>query len=212
MFKRIGMVVAVVLAGLVAATGTAAAAPVYVPPGLSAVSINVNQILITGTNYGDENGPDQSVTITVSYDAPSGLRASAGLAAAAASSTFSATPDADGNFSVIYDLTQDGDIWVRAVGDQSGDDLTVFLANPPGIPGSAGSSTSGGYYDAGTASSSGYASGDKSSGYADLASTGASITAPLAIGIAALLAGLVLLFFGTRGVLRRKQVKSPTSG
>ncbi|MFN8200779.1 MAG: hypothetical protein U0R72_21005 [Nakamurella multipartita] len=50
--------------------------------------------------------------------------------------------------------------------------------------------------------------GSSGSGYAGLASTGASIGAPLAIGIVALLAGLTLLFFGTRGVLRRKSVKS----
>ena len=50
--------------------------------------------------------------------------------------------------------------------------------------------------------------GSSGSGYAGLASTGASIGAPLDIGIVALLAGLTLLFFGTRGVLRRKSVKS----
>ncbi|HEY5881501.1 MAG TPA: hypothetical protein VIU11_21505 [Nakamurella sp.] len=194
-------------AGLVVASGTASAAPVYVPPGLSAVSINVDQILVTGTNFGDVNGPDQSVTVTVSYIAPSGLRASAGLAAAAAASTSTVSPDADGNFSVIYDLTQDGDVWVRAVGSPSGDDLTVFLADPPGVPGSGSGTTGGKGYDSGTIASSGYASG----GYSDLATTGANITAPLAIGIGALLAGLVLLFFGTRGVLRRRGVKSTTS-
>lgn len=209
MFKRIGTLVAVVAAALVTAAGTASAAPVYVPPGLSAVSINVNQIVITGTNYGDENGADQSVTITVNYGGPSGLRASAGLAEAAAEVSFTYSPDENGNFSVTHNLTQDGDIWVRAVGNDSGDDLTVFLANPPGIPGQSADTGNGQSY--GDVASSGYASGATSSGYADLASTGASITAPLIVGITALLAGLVLLFFGTRGVLRRKQLKSPTS-
>lgn len=224
MLKRIGTVVAVAATGLIVAAGTAAAAPVYVPPGLSAVSINVNQIVITGTNYGDESGADQSVTITVSYGGPSGLRSSAGLSAASAVAAISANPDENGNFSVVHNLALDGDVYVRAVGNQSGDDLTVFLADPPGVPGQtssgytgsgsgSGSGSGAGGSGAGQNYSSGYASGGNvSSGYAGLASTGASIGAPLAIGIAALLAGLTLLFFGTRGVLRRKSAKSSTSG
>ena len=211
MLKKIGSVVALAVAGLVVAGGTASAAPVYVPPGLSVVSINVDQILITGTNFGTEVAADQSVTITVSYGGPSGLRGSSGLAAAAAAaSTFTYSPDENGNFSVTSNLTQDGDVWVRVVGSPSGDDLTVFLADPPGIPGQGAARAGGKSY--GDVSSSGYASGDgKSDGYSDLANTGASITAPLAIGIGALLAGLVLLFFGTRGVLRRKGLKSTTT-
>ncbi|WP_420123500.1 hypothetical protein [Nakamurella sp.] len=212
MFKRIGSVVAMAATGLIVAAGTAAAAPVYAPPGLSAVSINVNQIVITGTNYGDESGPDTSVDITITYGGPSGLRSSAGLSAAGAAATLTAEPDADGNWSVTYNLTQDGDLSVRAVGSPSGDDLTVFLADPPGVPGQTGSGYTGSGSGSGQNYSSGYASGDVSSGYAGLASTGASIGAPLAIGIGALLAGLVLLFFGTRGVLRRKGAKSGASG
>jgi hypothetical protein len=214
MLKRIGTVIAVAATGLIVAAGTATAAPIYAPPGLSAVSINVNQIVITGTNYGDASGPDTSVSITVSYGGPSGLRSSAGLIAASAAAAITATPDGNGNFSVTYNLAQDGDVYVRAVGSPSGDDLTVFLANPPGVPGQTGS----GYTGSGSGSgsnqnySSGYASGDVSSGYAGLASTGASIGAPLAIGIGALLAGLTLLFFGTRGVLRRRGAKSGASG
>jgi hypothetical protein len=215
MLKRIGTVFAVAAVGLVVTAGTAAAAPVYVPPGLSAVSINVNQIVITGTNYGDESGADGSVTITVNYGGPSGLRSSAGLSAASAVAAIGASPDENGNFSVVYNLQQDGDVYVRAVGNQSGDDLTVFLADPPGVPGQTGS----GYTSSGTDNganqnySSGYASGGNvSSGYAGLASTGASIGAPLAIGVGALLAGLTLLFFGTRGVLRRKGARSGSSG
>ena len=45
---------------------------------------------------------------------------------------------------------------------------------------------------------------DQPSGGGSLASTGASIAGPIAIGAAALFSGLVLLFFGTRGVVRRK--------
>lgn len=216
MFKRIGTVVAVAATGLIVAAGTATAAPVYAPPGLSAVYIGDNQIVITGTNYGDESGPDTTAAITVSYGGPSGLRSSAGLSAAAAAAAVTAEPDGNGNFSVTYDLTQDGDVYVRAVGSPSGDDLTVFLANPPGVPGQTGSGYTGSGSGSGGGSnqnySSGYASGDVSSGYAGLASTGASIGAPLAIGIGALLAGLTLLFFGTRGVLRRKGAKSGTAG
>lgn len=199
MLKRVGTVLAISVVGLIVAAGSAMAAPVYAPPGLSAVAINANQILVTGTNYGDESGPDTSVTVTISYGSPSGLRSSAALSAAAAAQTYTAYPDGNGNFSAIYDRLQAGDVWVRAVGDQSGDDLTAFL---PAFKVSSGSNQN---------YSSGYASGDVSSGYAGLASTGASIGAPLAIGIGALLAGLTLLFFGTRGVLRRKSAKSGTS-
>lgn len=212
MFKRIGSVVAMAATGLIVAAGTAVAAPVYAPPGLSAVYVENNQIVITGTNYGDESGPDTSVAITVSYGGPSGLRSSAGLSSAAAAATVTATPNEDGNFSYKYTLTQDGDVYVRAVGSPSGDDLTVFLADPAGVPGQTGSGYTGSGSGSGQSYSSGYASGDVSSGYAGLASTGASIGAPLAIGIGALLAGLVLLFFGTRGVLRRKGAKSGASG
>lgn len=215
MFKRIGSVVAMAAAGLIVAAGTAAAAPVYAPPGLSAVYIENNQIVITGTNFGDESGPDSSVSITVSYGGPSGLRSSAGLSAASAAAAFTVEP-VDGNFSYRYDLTQDGDVYVRAVGSPSGDDLTAVLADPPGVPGQTGSGYTGSGSGSGSGSgqnySSGYASGDMSSGYAGLAATGASIGAPLAIGIGALLAGLVLLFFGTRGVLRRKNARSGASG
>lgn len=210
MLKRIGSVVAMAIVGLVVAAGTAAAAPIYAPPGLSAVYIGNSQIVITGTNYGDEDGPDGTVAITVGYGTPSGLRASAGLSAAAAE-TFTAEPDSNGNFSATYTLSQTGGVWVRAVGQQSGDDLTVKLY----VPAQAGSGYSGGGSGSGGSNqnySSGYASGDVSSGYAGLASTGASIGGPLAIGIGALLAGLTLLFFGTRGVLRRKGVKSGASG
>lgn len=211
MFRRIASVVAMAGIGLVAAAGTAVAAPVYAPPGVSAVSINVNQIVITGTNFGDEGGGDQSVSVTVSYGSPSGLRSSAGLSAAAAAAAITTEPDPNGNFSLIYNLQQDGDVVVRVVGTPSGDDVTVVLPDPPGVPGQSGGS-SGGTTDnssSGYVSSSGYSSGGNvSSGYAGLASTGASIGAPLAIGIVALLAGLTLLFFGTRGVLRRKSVKS----
>jgi hypothetical protein len=216
MLKRIGTVVAVAATGLIVAAGTATAAPVYAPAGLSAVSINVNQIVIIGTNFGGDSGPDTSVSITISYGGPSGLRSGAGLSAAAAAATMTATPDENGNWSYKYDLTQNGDVYVRAVGSPSGDDLTVFLADPPGVPGQTGSGYTGSGSGSGNGSgqnySSGYASGDVSSGYAGLASTGASIGAPLAIGIGALLAGLTLLFFGTRGVLRRKGAKSGASG
>lgn len=200
MLKRIGSIVAMAVVGLVVAAGSAAAAPIYAPPGLSAVAINANQILVTGTNYGDESGPDTSVTVTISYGTPSGLRSSAGLSAAAAVQTDTVYPDGNGNFSKVYERLQAGDVWVRAVGDQSGYDLTVKLKAPK-VSGGSNQNYS-----------SGYASGDVSSGYAGLASTGASIGAPLAIGIGALLAGLTLLFFGTRGVLRRKGVKTGASG
>lgn len=231
MLRRIASVFAMMSAVILVAAGTASAAPIYAPASVSVVSINVDEIIITGTNFGTVDGPDDVVTVTVSYGGPSGLRSSAGLSAAAAAAAdgFSVTPDENGNWSKRFVLTSDGDVIVTAVGNRSGAVPPAVLPDPPGVPTAAGggSGTVGGSGSgSGTGSSSGSGSGsgnsgsaysgtsgystggNVSSGYAGLASTGASIGAPLAIGIVALLAGLTLLFFGTRGVLRRKSVKS----
>lgn len=82
--------------------------------------------------------------------------------------------------------------------------------------GSGSGSSSGGYYSSGSGSSGGSqgaynsdyaATGGYSSGNS-LASTGASIAGPMAIGIGTLTVGLGLLFFGTRGVIRRKGART----
>lgn len=191
MLKRIAAILAIAAVGLVASTGTAAAAPIYAPSGLSAVAISGSQVLVTGTNFGDETGPDEVVVLSVAYGSPGNVR-----------QTFTVTPDENGNFSVIFDILSDQTMYIEAVGAKGGE-IEVTLASPTG---SGAGSGSGSGYVASTA----YATG--SSGYTGLASTGASIAAPLAIGLAVLLAGLALLFFGTRGVLRRKEAKEPTSG
>lgn len=76
--------------------------------------------------------------------------------------------------------------------------------------GSGGIGSSGG--SAGSGSSGGGSQGAYGNGYAatgaygsSLANTGASIAGPMAIGLGTLTVGLGLLFFGTRGVIRRKR-------
>lgn len=84
---------------------------------------------------------------------------------------------------------------------------------------SAGTGSSGGTgYSSGTGSSGGSVQGAYGSDYAatgaygsGLANTGASIAGPMAIGIGTLTVGLGLLFFGTRGVIRRKGARGMTS-
>ncbi len=56
----------------------------------------------------------------------------------------------------------------------------------------------------GSSGTGGGGSAGTTSGDGGLAYTGASIAGPLAIGFIALAAGLALLFFGTRGVRRRR--------
>lgn len=80
------------------------------------------------------------------------------------------------------------------------------------IGGNSGSS-GGGYWN--NSGSGGGSSGGSQGAYtangtytSGLANTGASIAGPMAIGIGTLTAGLGLLFFGTRGVIRRRGTKS----
>lgn len=65
----------------------------------------------------------------------------------------------------------------------------------------AGYSSGGGSYNGGGYSTGNTVQGAYSPG---LANTGASIAAPVAIGLGTLVLGLGLLFFGTRGVIRRR--------
>ncbi|TKV57359.1 hypothetical protein FDO65_17700 [Nakamurella flava] len=81
------------------------------------------------------------------------------------------------------------------------------------IGGNSGSS-GGGYWNNSGSGSSGGSQGAYSAGGSynpSLANTGASIAGPMAIGIGTLTAGLGLLFFGTRGVIRRRGVRGTSS-
>ena len=200
MLRRSLAALAIALTGLVVMSGTAMAAPTYAPATLTITSEGGGVYTVTGGNFGTPEGSDSSVDVTVGYTAPSGLRHSAGLAQAAAAAMVSIVPDADGNFSTTVNLTQVGTAVVTAVGSPSGKTASASVVVGSGtattttvvVTGPAYVTPGGTYYD--------------SSG--SLASTGASIAGPIAIGAAALLAGLALLFFGTRGVIRRKGSQS----
>lgn len=82
-------------------------------------------------------------------------------------------------------------------GGGSGGDQGGVAAPAPGSDGSGGQA-GGGAAAAPGAGTAGSASGEP------LASTGASVAGPLAVGAALLAAGLLMLFFGTRLVIRRR--------
>ena len=188
--RRLASVVAVVALGLLTIMGTATANPSYAPATITAVYNGGNEFTVTMGNFGTPSGADSSIALTVTYGAPSGLRRSVGLVAAAKAEAYSFVPNSDGNVTAVVRVSQSGEIFFAATGSPSGDkaSTSVFLAS----------------------SSSGKGSGavDQQSDSSDLASTGASIAGPIAIGVTALIAGLALLFFGTRGVARRRSVKS----
>jgi len=186
---------------------SAAPAPVVYPPEPS-VTVNVNITIIFIVNGGVVNffgsgfDPLEGLDITVTYGPPSGLRSTPALAEASAAKRLTAQADAAGNFSTPVTLTQVGTATLTATGQSSGKSasLTVeVFQNESDYTGLvAGGSSSGGTW---TGTSSGSSSGA-------LASTGASVAGPIAIGAAALFAGLAMLFFGTRGVIRRKGSRS----
>lgn len=204
--------------GLVMLGGTATAAPNAAPvPYVGAsiqVTVNVGlNITITGQNFGDEVA-DSEVDLTIIYGAvPSGLRGSQALAqAAAVEESFSVVPDENGNFEVERTLLQYGPFVVVAEGVESdkvagagaavypAGSTTTSYATTTVVAAGGGSGGSGG-------SGSNYSSGSSDT---SLAYTGTSLAGPIVIGLAALLAGLALLFFGTRGVIRRKGSRTPT--
>jgi hypothetical protein len=107
------------------------------------------------------------------------------------------TADEDGGWSWDWTPSSAGTIVYEAVGQWSGYKGSTKVV----VEGSEGYDS--GYYTAGTTTAY-YAADAGSTGSGSLASTGASIGAPLAIGGAALAGGLALLFFGTRGAIRRR--------
>lgn len=208
MFKRIVFVLALSAVGLALTTNAAWADPAYDPPGLSVTAVNPNQLQLSGSNFGDDSGKgDDQVVVSVRYPGPPALRSGSAFLSAKADYSYTFTPGDAGEFSGSLPILVDGDIYFSAVGYPSGDAVAVVLADPPGVPGStdgagADGYASGGYQNSGTGTNGGT---NSSTG---LAYTGAGIGTPLAIGAAALVAGLALLFFGTRGISRQGRLRS----
>jgi hypothetical protein len=185
----------VVVFGLLAFGGTAAAAPTYASATISVTYNGGDQYTVILGNFGLPDGADASIDLSITYGAPSGLRGSPALAAAAAKDeSYTFVPNADGNYTAVVHVTQSGRIYFTATGYPSGKTASTSVVHPSGAAEAAGGK-------ADSAGSQDYGKGE------DLATTGTSIAGPIAIGVLALAAGLALLFFGTRGVSRRKSVK-----
>ncbi len=169
--------------------------------------VNVGGVVVIG---GGGFLAGETINITVIYNGPSGLRSNAALRAAAAAGEFvgSTTADAQGNFSsnVLLRTTETGTATITATGVTSGRVVSTLITiigqgetTPPGTT-TAGSTVYVSY------STEPAAPGDGgSTDGSGLASTGASIAGPLTVGASALLAGLALLFFGTRLAIRRRR-------
>ncbi len=195
--------------------------------------VNGNVTVVVGEPYTfSGQGFDPLEGVVISIGGASGLRHSAGLQQLAAAAGVSA--DETGAFSTVISFDSVGPTTVTATGESSGKSasLVVDVVAPGtgGTGGTGGGSTGSGGGSAGSGGSSsggsgvvvgngssgsgssgtggGGSTGGTSSGSGDLAYTGASIAGPLAIGFVALAAGLALLFFGTRGVRRRRQSQS----
>ena len=187
MVRKMLTIVVLAFIGLVGTGGLATAAP-YPPPPQNSISITITVVNGVVTVVGTGFFAGEPITITITYELPSGLRSSESLSEAGVKAVESTVADSAGNFSTPVVFTQAGPATGTATGTISGATATYYWAGT-----SAGT---------GSGSGSGYSTGSTTT--TSLASTGTSIAGPIAIGAAALLAGLALLFFGTRGVIRRK--------
>src|SRR5664279_2997562 len=208
MMRKIFVIVSAMLVGLFAAGGVASAAALYPPPPPVSVTINVtgdvngNIIIIVGSTItfsGAGFDALEGIGIDVFYSGPSGLRSTAALARSMASTHAEDAADANGHFDHGVVLDQVGTATMLASGHSSGktSSLTVHVV-------AVGSTTAPGATTVAGGGSNGAAGSDGSG----LARTGTSIAGPPAIGFVALVAGLTLLLFGTRGVRQRSQARA----
>ena len=205
MLRRICTLIVMALLGLTAQAGIANAAQGYPPATTVTVNISGNNIsvidgnitvLVGGAFTFSGDGFDAGEGIEILISGPSGLRSTGGLSQLnAAASASDATADGNGEFATPITLNSLGTTTITAVGRASGKSasLTVTVVAPSGEGGTKVAAVG-----TGTAAALG------SSNDGDLATTGASLAGPLAIGFLALFAGLALLFFGTSGVRRRR--------
>ena len=205
MLRRMCTLIVIALLGLTAQAGIANAAQDY--PPATTVTVNISgtnisvidgsiTVLIGGEFTFSGDGFDAGEGIEILISGPSGLRSTGGLSQLnTAASAPDATADGNGTFATPITLNSPGTTTITAVGRASGNSasLTVTVVEAAGESGTMVAAVGTG--TAGVA---------KSTADDGLASTGASIAGSLAIGFVALFAGLALLFYGTRGVRRRK--------
>jgi hypothetical protein len=202
MLRKILAAGAVALAGLVVFGGVASADVDYGADTQVALSSSQGSVN-SGDDFdvfGDGYLPGETVGVTATYtDVGNGLRSSRALETLSSPSSFTAVADANGHFSQSVNYDQVGTITFVATGMTSGRSASTVVK--VGAVGSVSTTT--------VAAAADWSSSDGATG--SLASTGASVAGPIAIGLGALLAGLALLFFGTRGVIRHKGARTTTS-
>lgn len=214
MLRKAITAVVIALFGMFSVSGVAAAAPgsitVYAPGGAITVVISDTTITVGGivvfTGSGFLSG--EVIIIVITYAGPNGLRSNHALQLAASSAGITTTADASGGFSADLSLTKTGLATITATGQTSGKTATLQVAvagvgqtaTAPSTttvePTTGESDTTGVVAAPGNGSAGGDGTG--------LASTGVSIAGPLTVGAAALMAGLGMLFFGTRLAIRRR--------
>lgn len=183
-------------------------------------------VTITVSVSGGGMLPGEQVSISVIYSGPSGLRADRALRAATLKAAGTVvTADANGNFSAGVAIDKGRTGTIVATGLTSGNTVSFAISADGSVSGGGsgggGSGVDGGNgqtTDQGTAGGAtttvAYGEDQSTSSIAaapvdeansgGLASTGASIAGPLTVGVGALVAGLALLFFGTRLAIRRR--------
>jgi len=193
---RVLIAITVMVVGLFSVAIPASAAPSYGAPGVTAIlsdsTVNAGG---TVTFSGDGFAPFEDITVVVSTVGPDGLTVV---------ESYTTQADDKGHFKLDVPLNHLGTATLTATGSSGRSvSLTAQVGSPVGSNGGSAPTTTVAA-GAGSSSSAG-GSGSPPGGGSGLAYTGASILGPLAIGAAALFAGLAMLFFGTRGAIRRKR-------
>jgi hypothetical protein len=218
MLRKMLTMLAVTVVGLFSLGGVAAANPDdgYGANGVT-VNINVTIIIVNGPFifFGDGFAPGETVIINIfnneapSTPVPNGLRSSRLANASSVNAVPAVQANAAGHFDAELTIDTPGLWTISATGQTSGHVVSLTQrVYPVGTEAPTTTVAAAG----GSGSSDGAAGTNNGAGADGLAYTGASVAGPLAIGIAALLAGLALLFFGTRGVIRRKSAGSSSVG
>lgn len=227
--RKLVSALAVAFVVTLGSAGTAMAAP-YSPPTVAGDRIPGNEgtVQILGSGFGTEDGPDDFVTVSVLIN---GVTTDYTLQVDADGNFIGEIPGVGDNAAYITIVgNKSGKTkTVNIAGvSQSIDPTTTAVvittvqvpttvAVPTTVNGVVSTAyvpsnvtsvaTIGGMYNSGSGSSGGGTQGVYSAGGSyngGLANTGASIAGPMAVGIGTLTAGLGLLFFGTRGVIRRR--------
>lgn len=231
MLRKMAITVASALAGLVLFGGVAAAdINDYSADDQPIVGVaNEDRAVEVGQTFVLSLGgfdPFEIVDVSWSYTfgeappgfiGPSGLRSSRALLSDP-QNPFVVQTDKNGAGSQTVSFDQDGYVTFVGVGRNNGHSSSAIVkigtggtkptgpAAPTTTVAAGGGSGSG---DGDGLAFTGQGSGDGANG--GLAYTGASIAGPLAIGLGALLAGVLLLFFGTRGFIRNRASRSAAS-